>query len=88
MIEERKCLTCGCLGSVRGVSKETGRCDSCSTMRDMFAMYALQGLLASSPYAQIVHGPVTFKAYELADSMMEERKLKNADGTMFAELVK
>lgn len=41
------------------------------TLRDQFAMSALQGLLATNNFGKI---DIAYQAYEIADAMLEARK--------------
>lgn len=53
--------------------------DAPLSVRDMFAMAALQGLLARSTYNARTNEIVNY-SYALADLMMEARRETNADG--------
>lgn len=46
----------------------------CLTLRDQFAISALQGLCAADAYSQAAGANLAKKAYFLADAMLEERK--------------
>lgn len=50
------------------------------TLRDVFAMSALNGLLSAEPCTDSELNDLATKAYVLADSMLETRKLNSRKG--------